>query len=228
MGLVLEHVVPWGRDLSEYRAMFMLSDSDMEKRIAGFGDGPASFNCQGSAGGASITSFDPIYQFSEQQLRKRIRAVRDTIICQMTENTENYVWDRIKSINELESVRMSAMEMFLADYEKGRLEGRYVYHSLPDRIPAADQTYDIGLSSHFLLMYNSLGYEFHISAITEMLRVCREVRIFPLCDLNSRRSELTDRVIGHFSRRFSVSVEKTDYEFQRGADHMLRIGGRNI
>ena len=206
----------------------MLSNSDMNKRIAGFGDGPASFNCQASAEGASITSFDPIYQFSEQQLRERIRAVRDTIISQMVESTENYVWDRIKSINELESVRMSAMEMFLTDYEKGRREGRYVYHSLPDRIPAADHSYDIGLSSHFLLMYTSLGYDFHINAITEMLRVCREVRIFPLCDLNSRKSELTDRVIAHFSNRYSVSVVKTEYEFQRGADHMLRIGGRNI
>ena len=37
MGMKLEKVVPWGRNINEYRAMFMLSDDDMKKRIAGFG-----------------------------------------------------------------------------------------------------------------------------------------------------------------------------------------------
>jgi len=56
-----------------------------------------------------------------------------------------------------------------------------------------------------------------------MLRVCREVRIFPLCDLDSNASELTERVIKHFSTDHSVDIIKTKYEFQKGADKMLRI-----
>ena len=40
MAFKLDSVVPWGRNLSEYRSMFCLTDEDMRKRIAGFGDGP--------------------------------------------------------------------------------------------------------------------------------------------------------------------------------------------
>ena len=45
MAFKLNSVVPWGRNMNEYRLMFQLEDADMEKKIAGFGDGPASLNC---------------------------------------------------------------------------------------------------------------------------------------------------------------------------------------
>lgn len=223
MGMKLKKVVPWGRNIDEYRAMFMLSEDDMKKKIAGFGDGPASFNRQASEAGADVTSFDPIYRFSAQELKSRINEVRDIIIDQMKENCGNYIWDRIKSIDELEKIRMSAMEMFLEDFEQGKGEGRYIFHELPERLPCEDMSFDIGLSSHFLLMYDSLGYDFHIRAISEMLRVCREVRIFPLCDLDSRESELTEKVVEYFSRNYKTEILKTDYQFQKGADKMLKI-----
>ena len=50
-------------------------------------------------------------------------------------NMDNYVWKNIKSLEELESTRMSAMRKFLSDYEKGKAEGRYVFHELPDKLP---------------------------------------------------------------------------------------------
>jgi hypothetical protein len=223
MGMRLEKVVPWGRNIDEYRAMFLLSDDDMKKKIAGFGDGPASFNRQAKELGAKVTSFDPVYSFTAEELKSRINEVRDIIIGQMRENSENYVWDRIKDVNELEKIRMSAMEMFLEDFERGKAESRYICHELPERLPCDDLSFDIGLSSHFLLMYDSLGYDFHIASISEMLRVCREVRIFPLCDLDSRESELTEKVIEYFSRNYKTEVLKTDYLFQKGADKMLKI-----
>lgn len=43
MAFQLNSVVPWGRNIDEYREMFLLSDDDMKMNIAGFGDGPASF-----------------------------------------------------------------------------------------------------------------------------------------------------------------------------------------
>ena len=57
---------------------------------------------------------------------------------------------------------MSAMRMFLSDYESGKKENRYICHELPKKLPYSDKTFDIGLSSHFLLMYTMLGYDFHI------------------------------------------------------------------
>jgi hypothetical protein len=39
----LENVVPWGRSLTEYQAMFALSEEDLQKRILRCGDGPREF-----------------------------------------------------------------------------------------------------------------------------------------------------------------------------------------
>lgn len=227
MAFKLSSVVPWGRNIDEYRKMFLLSDIDLKKKIAGFGDGPASFNYQATLLGSSVTSFDPIYQFSGSQLKKRISEVRGIVMKQMAENSDNYVWDRITSLEELETIRMSAMELFLDDFVQGKTEGRYVYHELPNRLPFEDGWFDIGLSSHFLLMYTALGYDFHISAISEMLRVCKQVRIFPLCDLDSNSSEMIDNVISHFRKEYLVEIKTTDYEFQKGANRLLVIDRKN-
>lgn len=75
MAFQLNSVVPWGRNMEEYQAMFQLDD-DVNKKIASFGDGPASFNYEASQRGYSVTSFDPIYQFSKSDLRRRIEEVR--------------------------------------------------------------------------------------------------------------------------------------------------------
>lgn len=72
-------------------------------------------------------------------------------------------------------------------------------------------------------MYTSLGYDFHISAITEMLRVCREVRIFPLGDPDGKPSDMAEKVIEYFSEKYDVQIKKTGYEFQKNADKVLLI-----
>lgn len=220
----LSGVVPWGRNFEEYRLMFRLTDDELKKRIAGFGDGPACFNRELTERGGSVVSFDPIYQFTKEDIEKRIGEVRVEVMEQMRQNRDNYVWTKIKSPDELESLRISAMKRFLEDYDKGKAEGRYVHHELPDRLPFEDNYFDIGLSSHFLLMYTSLGYDFHIKAMTEMLRVCREIRIFPIVDLDANKTELIGSVIAYFRENYLVEIVDTDYEFQKGGNKMLIIG----
>ena len=223
MAFKLESVVPWGRNFDEYRLMFCLSDSDMSKRIAGFGDGPASFNYEATLKGHSVTSFDPIYQFSKNDIQKRIDDVRVTVMQQMRENVDNYVWTNIKNLDDLENVRMAAMKLFLEDFEKGKQDNRYIYHELPDRLMCSEDTFDIGLSSHFLLMYTVLGYDFHIQAMTEMIRVCKEIRIFPIVDLDANETDLISKVIDYFKQRYNVEIKKTQYEFQKGDNKLLII-----
>lgn len=223
MAFCLDSVVPWGRNMDEYRLMFQLSDSDLSKRIAGFGDGPASFNYEATQKGYSVTSFDPIYCFSRDDLQKRIDEVRVSVMKQMRENADNYVWTHIKSLDELENVRMSAMQLFLSDYERGKEEKRYICHELPEKLPYTDKAFDIGLSSHFLLMYTMLGYDFHMKAMNEMLRVCKEIRIFPIVDLDANKTELISNVIKYFKNHYEVEIRDTQYEFQKGGNKMLII-----
>ena len=223
MAFKLNSVVPWGRNMEEYIRMFRLNESDLSRRIAGFGDGPACFNCEMTARGGNVTSFDPIYQFSKTDLEKRIEEVRVIVMRQMSENMDNYVWKNIKNLDELEFTRMSAMRKFLSDYEKGKTERRYVFHELPNRLLYDDNHFDIGLSSHFLLMYTSLGYDFHIASMTEMLRVCKEIRIFPIVDLDANKTGLSEKVIDYFKKDYKVEIVKTEYEFQKGENKLLII-----
>ncbi len=223
MAFKLSEVVPWGRNFEEYRLMFRLSGGDLKKKIAGFGDGPACFNKELTEKGGFVISFDPLYGCTREEIEQRIEEVRKTVMEQMRGNMENYVWTHIKSLDDLESTRMSAMRRFLEDYDNGKSEGRYVFHELPDALPYPDNSFDLGLSSHFLLMYTRLGYDFHIAAITEMLRICREIRIFPIVDLDANKTDLINRVIDFFSRSFRVEIVKTDYEFQKGDNKMLII-----
>lgn len=228
MSFTLEEVVPWGRNFNEYQEMFLIKETDKNKKIAGFGDGPASFNAQGTEQGYDIKSFDPIYQFSKEQIEKRIEEVRKTVMEQMAKNQENYVWTKIKNLEELESIRMNAMHMFLKDFEQGYQKNRYIYHELPNKVLFEDNFFDIGLSSHFLLMYTQLGYQFHIQAMEEMLRVCKEIRIFPIVDLDANQSDLISKVIDYFRKDYDVEIVDTQYVFQKGDNKLLIIRKRNI
>lgn len=156
-------------------------------------------------------------------MQQRIEEVRVTVMQQMKENMNNYNWTNIKNLDELENVRMSAMRLFLSDYECGKSENRYICHTLPEKLPYEDNTFDIGLNSHFLLMYTALGYDFHIQAMTEMLRVCKEIRIFPIVDLDANKTDLITNVISYFKKRYDTEICETYYEFQKGDNKLLII-----
>lgn len=223
MSFMLKDVVTWGRNFTEYVNMFNLTEKDLNKKIAGFGDGPASFNYEATQKGCNVISFDPVYQFSKEELRQRIEEVRIVVMQQMRENMDNYVWKNIKNLDELENTRMSAMHLFLSDYECGKSENRYIFHALPEKLPYNENAFDIGLSSHFLLMYTSLGYDFHINAISEMLRVCKEVRIFPIVDLDANKTPLINDVLDYFKNNYNTEIVKTNYEFQKCENKLLII-----
>ncbi|MCE7985336.1 MAG: SAM-dependent methyltransferase [Caldilinea sp. CFX5] len=224
MAMTLDQVVPWGRSLAEYQHMFDLSPQALQGKILGCGDGPASFNAELTAQGGWVLSVDPIYAFSAAEIEQRVQATAATVVAQVQKSLHDYVWTTFADPEELSRHRLAAMRCFLADYEAGKAAGRYQTQSLPT-LAFADASFDLALSSHFLLLYSEqLSFDFHLAAVLEMCRVAREVRIFPLLDLKCRlsshieplRHELTSR--GHH-----VTIDAVPYEFQRGANQMLRV-----
>lgn len=220
----LEEVVPWGRSFDEYHRMFGLSDDDLVRKILGCGDGPASFNAEATRRGAAVISCDPIYRWEAVHIRERIAATYDQILEQTRRNADEFVWESIRSVEELGQVRMAAMEAFLDDYSQGKAQGRYVEAELPS-LPFTDSSFDLALCSHLLFLYSTqLSEAFHRESLRELCRVAREVRIFPLLALGGHRSphiapcmaELRDA--GH-----DVSIENVPYEFQRGGNQMMHI-----
>lgn len=220
----LENVVPWGRNLQEYRAMGLYRDEDKHKKILGCGDGPASVNKILSDMEVDITSIDPIYQFTEEQIIQRIEETSSVVSEQLRLNSDDFVWKNIKNVEELISLRLHAMEEFLEDYGTGKVQGRYQHQELP-KLNFKDNEFDLAWSSHFLFLYSEhFDEEFHKQAVTEMLRVAKEVRIFPLLDLKNKRSRYLDAVLKHLEENdYAYEIMQSNYEFQKGATEVLKI-----
>jgi len=224
MPISYDHIIPWGRSFDEYVAMFSLTEADLGRSILGCGDGPASFNFQMNMRGKQVVSVDPVYQFSKEMLARKVDEVYPVVMEQTRQNADTFVWKHFSSVDELGRSRMSSMKTFLSDYEKGRQEGRYVDAGLPS-LPFADGQFDLAVCSHFLFLYSAnLDAGFHADSVTELCRVAREVRIFPVVDLNAKPSVHLPMVIKTMEEKgYKLSIETVEYEFQKGGNQMLKI-----
>jgi len=204
--------------------MFALSDADLQGRVLGCGDGPASFNAETTALGAQVVSVDPIYMYAAAEIEARVVATFATVVSQLRAQADRYVWEKFADPDALGKARLEAMRRFLTDYERGKQAGRYIPASLPV-LPFADATFDLGLCSHLLFLYTDhLSLADHISSARELLRVAREVRIFPLLTLSGERSTYLPALCEALIHEgCSVEEQIVDYEFQRGANVMLRL-----
>ncbi len=217
-------VVPWGRTLEEYKLMFSLSETDLNAKILGCGDGPASFNVEMTELGHSVVSIDPIYQFSAEQIEQRVRSTYEPVISQVKQNSNKYIWKNFQNADELGRARLNAMEKFLLDYEFGKTSGRYLYQSLPT-LEFFDNQFELCLCSHLLFLYSEqLSLDFHVDSIYELLRIALEVRIFPLLKLDGEISPFLKLIIEGLSHKgYSLEIQSVAYEFQKGGNQMLKI-----
>ena len=169
----LDQVVPWGRSFDEYRRMFALTDADLRMRILGCADGPASFNAEATRRGSAVASCDPLYQFNREQIQERVRVTYDQVIEQTRQNCDQFVWDTIHSVEHLGQLRMTAMQDFLADYDRGKTEGRYVDAELP-ALPFEDRSFDLAFeelrSRGHKASIEKVPYEFQRGG-NEMMRI---------------------------------------------------------
>jgi hypothetical protein len=224
MAMKLDIVVPFGRSLDEYTRMFGLTANDLSQRILGVGDGPASFNAEATQQQGTVISVDPIYCFTGAEILQRFDAVVDNIIGQVKATANDYVWQYHKSPDDLRHHREQAIRKFLADYDWGKQGDRYRIGELPT-LPFLDGAFDLALCSHLLFLYSEhLDYEFHRSAVLEMLRVSQEVRIFPLLTLMLARSPHLDPLPIELQQLgYQTEVVQVTYELQKGGNEMLVI-----
>lgn len=204
--------------------MFNLSETDLRADILGCGDGPASFNAEMTGLGHRVVSVDPLYAFSKAEIEGRVRETYDPILSQARENADRYVWAQFPTVEALGQARLGAMRTFLADFDTGLVEGRYLPQALPS-LRFADGQFALALCSHLLFLYSAqLSLEFHLASLAELLRVADEVRVFPLVDLECQPSAHLGPVRSHFTAQgFTAEVSTVPYEFQRGGNQMLRL-----
>jgi hypothetical protein len=224
MAFQLAEVVPWGRSFEEYVGMFCLDSNVLAKKILGCGDGPAGFNATLTGRGGAVVSVDPLYAFSTGEIGSRIEETFDVIMEQTRKNSGEFVWKTIPSVEALGEVRMTAMADFLSDFATGKAERRYLEGELP-KLPFSENCFDLALCSHFLFLYSGqFDLTFHLQSLKELCRVAREVRVFPLLELGSVRSRHLDQVLALLAAEgYAASVERVNYEFQKGGNEMLRV-----
>ena len=222
----LDKAVPFGRLLTEYQLMFHLTPGDMERKILDVASGPASFNAEMYRLGYFVTSIDPIYEFSGQEIQQRFDECVDNIIEQVRMTPKDWVWNYHKSVGDLRKNREKALATFLADYDQGKAEQRYLPGALPD-IPL-EKHYDLVLCSHFLFLYSEqFNYDFHRDSILNLLEQSHEIRIFPLLTLDLKQSPHLELILKELHQLgYSTEILKVDYELQRGGNEMLKIQSR--
>ena len=225
MSVTLNEVIPWGRSFEEYSRMFALTGEDLAGTILGCGDGPASFNAEATARGHTVVSCDPIYAFSPAEIERRVEDSYGDLIAQVRSNRNGFVWDHFHDPDHLGQCRLASMRRFLADFEAGKVEGRYITGSLP-LLPFEDGEFDLALVSHLLYLYSEqLNFEFHRAAIEELLRVAKRVLIFPLLTLDGKPSPHVEPSLDHLNAKgWRAEIVVVSYEFQRGGSRMLHIG----
>jgi len=141
-----------------------------------------------------------LYRYTKVQIAQRIKDTQNEVLDQTRKNKLEFVWATIPSVEELDRLRMSAVQEFLGDYEEGLREGRYVPESLPS-LSFVNKQFQLALCSHFLFLYSEhVDLDFHINSVREMCRVAYEVRIFPLLKLGSEHSQYVEPIIKNIER----------------------------
>jgi len=148
---------------------------------------------------------------------------------QLEQNQDDYVWGDYETPKKLLETRLKAMDAFLEDFEAGKAEKRYVAGELPT-LPFADQAFDLVVSSYCLFTYSHhLDLDFHVQSIKEMRRVGKEIRLFPLLQLDGKKSPFVEPVLKMLTaaaaaeNNICYAIETVPYEFQRGGNEMLSI-----
>jgi hypothetical protein len=192
--------------------------------VLGCGDGPASFNAEVQESGGEPVSVDPLYRYSREAIASRIETETARMRAHLEEHETEYRWSLWDNPASAIKARLAAMGRFLADYEAGKNEGRYLTASLP-YLPFTSNSFDLALVSHVLFLESeTLSLDFYLSSLVELSRVAAEVRVYPLAEASGTISRHLRQIVDRLqSLGYNVKEVPTEYEFQKGATRYLSV-----
>ncbi len=216
-------VPAWGRCAAEYEAFFALSDVSPSARVLDCGGGPSSFAAEWGKTGRFVVAVDPIYRFSGRDLKAGFEPTAARMLAGTRKARERFRWDHYGSPEEVLRLRRDVLTTFLRDFQSVTRRGRYVSGSLPG-LPFRSKSFDLVLCSHLLFLYSAeFNLDTHLSFLRELLRVGREIRVFPLFDMAGEPSQHLDFTIQSMQRCANVDLVSVPFEFRRGDSNMLRL-----
>lgn len=214
----------WGHTLADYQQMFDLTDADLDKKIIDCGAGPASFNAEMHQLGKHVVSVDELYNLPYDMLQQSINKQFKQMQAGIAEHVDKFNWDRYKNLAELTAARQRGLDAFFTDFELGRQKGRYYPEEL-NKLSFADASFDIALSAHYLFTIKAeLGMDYHLSAIREMARVAKEVRIFPLLDGDGEITPLLGPILLALQEEnYGVKIKEVPFTLHKNGNAMLHV-----
>lgn len=219
-------VPAWGRSAAEYEAFFALSDVPSSARVLDCGGGPSSFAAEWGGTGRFVVAVDPVYRFSGRDIQSDFQSTSARMLKGAREAYARFIWDHYESPESVVRLRRDVLSTFLRDFRSAAASGRYVAGHLPD-LPFRAKSFDLVLCSHLLFLYSAeFDTETHISYLLELLRLGREVRVYPLLDMAGRPSRHLERTIRAMRNCADVEVVPVPFEFRRGDTNMLRLTKR--
>ncbi|MFA5354190.1 MAG: hypothetical protein WC291_08165 [Thermodesulfovibrionales bacterium] len=228
--LEIDRIAFFGRTFSEYTAMFGLDEELLRKGpMLDCPGGASSFAAEAHLKGLDVTASDILYFLSADELLAKGRRDIAHVFEKFDAASHLYTWTHYKDKAEVMAQRTKALEGFIRDFERGKKEGRYVRAELP-RLPFPDRQFSLVLSANFLFLYGDrMGFDFHIACIRELLRVSSgEVRIFPFVGLDALPYPHLHEVITALrGEGVSSEILPVDFEFQRGANQVLRLKAKS-
>ena len=164
---------------------FDLDEQDIKnKKVLDSPSGASSFIATAQTKGIDVKGIDVLYQHSLEQLEKQGKRSIDKIYKDVSW-MKGHSLDFYRSIENHRTHREEALQAFVEHYNNND----YIFMELP-KLDFPDDSFDLVLSSHLLFVYDDrFSCEFHKLSILEMLRVSKEVRIFPLVDFQNKRME---------------------------------------
>ncbi|AHE67752.1 hypothetical protein [Legionella oakridgensis] len=220
----MRELVLWGHHVDEYAEMFDLSEKDFSARLLEYGCGPSAINAELHEATDHVVSCDPLFALDKSTLSTKVSLIFADMVAKVKQAQDKFDFTRDGSLDNLIAKRRKGMAEFFADYERGRVEKRYLpvtdYH-----LPFADFSFDFALSSHYLFAdLDDQDVDFHLKIIRELARVAKEVRIFPLIDRYGQPSSFLGPVLlGLQESNFGVEVREVKYHLQSHGNAMLRV-----
>ena len=206
------------RSFAEYRAMFDVADGPPDGLVVDCCAGGSSFAAEVAERGGAAIAVDPVYALGAGAIRRSVTASLGGGNAIIADHGDSFVWDWYGDPANRDRMRADAAGRFLADL--ARRPSAYLAGALP-HLPLATASARLALCSHLLFTWSDrLDAEWHRAALAELVRVAREVRVFPLV-VQGTGAEVP--FLGALIDEFHGEVREVPYEFQRGAHAMLVI-----
>ncbi len=213
----------WIYNLSDYQQIFALTDQDLQKKTLDFASGISSVNAELYAQGQTIVSVDPNYRLSPKDMQVQARQILQDNITYLRQHLDSLPAPHAAFADTLIVQWRHSTEQFIADYELGKKQGRYLTIDYSP-FTKLDQTFELLLCTDFLFNSTQSLKSSSQDIMNELCKLAVEVRIFPLPEVKTTvAAELGPIMLALQNRNFGVEIRAVNYPMRKDANAILRV-----